>query len=510
MTNMRMRVLLIGAVLLLSMAAIVPLDQRIRLGLDLQGGVRLVLRVNTDEALQLDTQAAADRLREGLLERGVRFSTVRVEGPLEFLVEGVEDANVLRGLVADDEYEQQGGGGTYVFRLRPDAERGLRLQTVERALATVERRVNELGVAEPTIVRHHRQDHIDVQLPGVSDVERARQIIRSTAQLRLTLIEQGPFDSLDAALGAYPSGVPPTLDVLPSRPAGDGTPEAYYVVQAAPALTGRDLRRAHVSVDERNRPAVGFTLTADAARRFGSFTAAHIGRSLATVVDGRVRSVATIASRIDDRGQVTNLTREEMLEQVITLNAGALPASMDYVGDHTVGPSLGADAVRAGMTASLAGLAMVIVFMVAWYRTAGLIAVTSLALNLIVLLALLVAVGAVMTLPGIAGLILTIGIGIDSNVLIFERIREELAAARGPRAAVGAGFHRVWRTIVDTHLASLIAAAVLFQVGTGPIRGFATTLALGLIANVFTAVFVSRTIFDLILSQPRMAGGVRL
>lgn len=505
----RMRLLFIGAVLALSVLAILPPD-RIRLGLDLKGGVRLVLRVHTDAALQLETQAAVERIRGELTRRGIPFTRVDATGPVEFVVEGAGDEAALRDAAAeaDATFARVASGRTHVFRMRPDVERRLRQDIVQQALVIVERRVNELGVAEPTVMRHRRQDHIDVQLAGVTEVERARQIIRSTAQLRLTLIDEGPFASPEAALRAYRGELPSGLEVLPGRiAAGDPAETIHYVVHAAPAVSGRDLRGAQQSFDERNRPAVTFTLTPDAARRFGQFTEAHVGRLLATVLDDRVTSVATIVSRIDDRGQIVGLSREEMIEQVVTLNAGALPAPMDYVEDRTVGPSLGADSIRAGVLASAGGFAVVMLFMVACYRMAGVIAILSIVLNLVVLLALLVAVGAAMTLPGIAGVILTIGIGVDSNVLIFERIREELAVARSVRAAVNAGFHRVWRTIVDTHVASLIAAAFLFQFGTGPIRGFATTLALGLLANVFTAVFVSRTMFDVWLSSRRTTAG---
>ena len=244
---------------------------------------------------------------------------------------------------------------------------------------------------------------------------------------------------------------------------------------------------------------MGFTLKPDAARRFGTVTERNIGRLLATVLDNRVTSVATIESRIDDQGQIAGVSREEMIEQVINLNSGALPADLEYVEERTVGASLGAASIRAGVLASLGGLVLVLLFMLAYYRLAGVNALVSVVLNLLILLALMAYIPVTLTLPGIAGLILTIGMGVDSNVLIFERLKEELAIAQGPRSAVRAAFTRVWLTIVDTHVTSLIAAAFLFQFGTDPIRGFATTLAIGLLANVFTAVFVSRTLFEIAL-----------
>jgi protein-export membrane protein SecD/preprotein translocase SecF subunit len=392
--------------------------------------------------------------------------------------------------------------GTYTFRLPPSAASALRDEIVEQALRTIDRRVNDLGVAESVIARYTAADQILVQLPGVSDVDRAKQIIKSTAQLRLTLVDQGPFASRDAALIAYNNSLPSELEILPAKPDPiQSSSPLFYVVQRAPALTGNDLRIARQALDEYNRPAVGFTLKPDAAQRFGAITERNINRSLATVLDGRVMSVATIQSRIDDQGRIIGVSREEMIEQVITLNSGALPADLEYVEERMVGASLGAASVRAGVLASLGGLALVLLFMLSYYRLAGVNALISVVLNLLILLAFMAYIPAALTLPGIAGLILTIGMGVDSNVLIFERIKEELATAHGPRSAVKAAFTRVWLTIVDTHVTSLIAAAFLFQFGTSPIRGFATTLAIGLLANVFTAVFVSRTLFEVALRR---------
>jgi preprotein translocase subunit SecD len=301
----------------------------------------------------------------------------------------------------------------------------------------------------------------------------------------------------------------PDTEVLPGRQEGAGTAgttgTAYYVVKRVSVVSGNDLRNASPSIDEFNRPAVSFTLKQDAAARFGNFTQANIGRLLGIILDGRVMSYATIQSRILDQGQINGISQDEVQDLVITLKSGALPARLDYLEERTIGPSLGRASIEAGVLASIGGLALVILFMVFYYKLTGLNAVISIVVNLVILLGMMAYLGAVMTLPGIAGFILTIGMGVDSNVLIFERIKEELATSRGARAAVNAGFDRVWWTIVDTHVASLIAAAFLFQFGTGPIRGFATTLTIGLLSNVFTAVFVSRTVFELVLSRRRQA-----
>jgi protein-export membrane protein SecD/preprotein translocase SecF subunit len=427
--RIRLRVFIIAVVVGLSLWMIYPPQETIPLGLDLNGGVQLILRVKT---------------------------------------EGVE----------------------------PDK----RNETVDQAVQIVERRVNELGVAEPVVARYGGNDRILVQLPGVSDVEQAKRVIKATAQLSLTLVESGPFSSRDAALQTYGNQVPANLEILPG-PTADGASgtTTFYVVHRNAAVSGTDLRDARASVDEFNRPAVAFTLTPDAGRRFGDFTERHIKRLLATVLDDRVASVATIDSRIETSGHIVGVSREDMLEQVVTLKSGALPADMEYVADHTVGASLGQDTIRSGVAASVGGLAFVGLFMLSYYRRLGVNALISIAMNLLILVGLIASIPVTMTLPGIAGLILTIGMGVDSNVLIFERIREELARARSARLAVAAGFDRVWITIVDTHVTSLITAALLYQFGTSSIRGFATTLTLGLVANVFTAVFVSRTLFEITL-----------
>jgi SecD/SecF fusion protein len=432
--RIRIRVFIIAAVIGWSLWTVYPPRQTIPLGLDLNGGVQLVLRVRTDTV--------------------------------------------------------------------PPDKRG---ETVDQALHTIERRVNELGVAEPVVARYGRDDRILVQLPGVSDVQQAKRIIKSTAQLALTLVDKGPFPSRQSALAAYGNLLPPHLEVLRGPVASDGSDATFYVVHGAPAVSGTDLRDARASADEFNRPAVAFTLTPDAGRRFGVFTSQHINGTLATVLDDRVAAVATIESRIDDQGRIVGLSREEMLQQVITLKSGALPADLEYEAEHTIGPSLGRASIRSGVAASTAGLALVGLFVLAYYRRSGINAVISILVNLVVLAGLIALVPVTMTLPGIAGLILTIGMGVDSNVLIFERIREELARAVTARRAVSAAFDRVWITIVDTHVTSLIAAALLFQFGTSSIRGFATTLTLGLLANVFTAVFVSRTLFEITLRRDARA-----
>lgn len=502
--NLRWKVLTIVGVLALAVYSFYPPAQKVRLGLDLKGGVQLVLRVQTDDALKLEVQTTADRLVEQAKNANLTAATATVTGPTSFTISGIppdQDA-AFRNLLTevDTNYDRTSSVGTYTFTLRPNIAVQLREDTVNQALQTIERRVNELGVAEPVVARHTAADQIIVQLPGVSDVARAKEIIRSTAQLELTLVEQGPFSDENAARAAMGGNVPPDMRVMPGNsPAAPGQPAStvYYIVRRVPAVTGRDLRNARPTLDENNRPAVSFSLNQDGARKFGTFTQANIGRMLAVVLDNRVAEAATIQTRIDDEGRITgNFTTQNAQDLSLVLRSGALPANLTYLEERTVGPSLGADSIRAGLLSAAGGLALVTLFMLLYYKAAGINALVSIAANLIILLGLMAYAGATMTLPGIAGFILTIGMGVDSNVLIFERIKEELRTAKGVKNAVAAGFDRVLLTILDTHVASLISAALLFNFGTSAIRGFALTLTIGLLANVFTAYFVSRTMFE--------------
>jgi preprotein translocase subunit SecD len=288
---------------------------------------------------------------------------------------------------------------------------------------------------------------------------------------------------------------------------GGGAPggSAFYLVRRLPVVTGNDLRSARVELDENNQPAVGFTLKPAGATAFGRATSENIGRHLAIVLDKSVQSAPRIESRISDAGRIHgSFTQEEAQDLSLILRSGALPATLTYLEERTIGPSLGADSIRSGITASAVGLLLITAFMLVYYKLSGVNAVIALLFNLIILLGLMSYIGAVMTLPGIAGFVLTMGIGVDSNVLIFERIKEELEAQRGVRASINAGFSRVIWTLFDTHTAALISAAFLFQFGTGAIRGFAVTLFLGLVSNLFTSIFVSKTLFEFELASRKV------
>ena len=512
--KLRWRALAILAVVGLSIWGFYPPSKKVRLGLDLQGGVHLVLRVQTDDALKVEIESTMERLRDLLEEKGISVAGIDTTGPDRFRVQGVPadkdpEFRAVANEIQASYNRESSANGEYTFSLKPNVTLQLREETVEQALQTIERRVNDLGVAEPIVAKTGAAgDQIMVQLPGVAEPQRAKEIIRSTALLELKLVEDGPANTKEALLQSRSGVMPAGMDVVPGNSdtaqSGERTETAYYLVRRAAVVTGRDLRTAKPSLDEMNRPAVSFSLNQEGARKFGKATGENVGRRLAIILDGRVQSAPVIETRITDEGRISGtFTQQEVQDLSLVLRSGALPASLTYLEERTVGASLGEASIRSGVTAALGGLALVVIFLLVYYKLSGINAIASMVINLTVLLAMMSYFDATMTLPGIAGFILTIGMGVDSNVLIFERIKEELAASRGVKQAIAAGFDRVFLTILDTHVASLIAAAFLFQFGTGPIRGFATTLSIGLLSNVFTSVFVSRTLFELVLSRRR-------
>jgi preprotein translocase subunit SecD len=516
--NLRWKLLVIAAVTGLAVWSFTPPSRKIALGLDLQGGMHLVLQVKTDDALRIETETASEQLPAVLKDSKI-IVTSKVDSLTQFTIEGVPAASDTQfKTIADQQVgltfdRDPGPNGSYAFRMKPNVAVTRRAEAVTQAIQTIERRVNELGVSEPFVAPYGTTgDKITVQLPGLRDIARATSIISSVSLLEWKMVEGGP--SADEASLLQPVGgkLPPDMEIVPgeSGVAGDAT-QWVYLLKRIPVITGRDLRNARQISDEYGMPAISFTLNNEGVSKFSRATTAWVGKQMAIVLDGRVRSAPTIESPITGaEARITGrFSVQEATDLALVLRSGALPASLTYQERREVGASLGADSIRSGVTASVLGLVMVTVFMLAYYRLAGINALVSIVLNLVILMGFMAYLGAKMTLPGIAGFILTIGMGVDSNVLIFERIREELGLKKGARQAVAAGFDRVFWTIVDTHVASLIAAAFLFQFGTGPIRGFATTLFFGLITNVFTAVFVSRTIFELVLSR-KPAGATQL
>ncbi len=482
---------------------------QLKLGLDLKGGVQLRMRVNTDDALKINTAGVSDQLRESLKTTGINVGEIIPTSPSSFRVTGVpSDKDSAFRAAADEaagpQYDRNSlPQGSYEFRLKANIERDLREQAVDQTMQTIDRRVNELGVTEPSIARQSNGDELLIQLPGETDIAHAKEIIGKTAQLEFKIVEAGPTSSQDDLLKQYNGKLPDDMEILPgSSERGGGGNKVYYIVRKIAPVTGQDLRSAKPGLDENNAPAVLFELKAQGATKFGKLSGDNIGRYLAIVLDNQVVSAPRLEGRITDHGRISGgFTPETSNDLSLTLRSGALPASLTSLEEEVVGPTLGADSIREGVTASIVGLLLILVFMLIYYKLSGINAIVALLANLIILIGLMAYIGATMTLPGIAGFVLTMGVGVDSNVLIFERIKEELAAQRGVRASINAGFGRVFWTLFDTHIASLIAAAFLFQFGTGPIRGFATTLPVGLFVNLFTSIFVSKTIFEWELSQ---------
>jgi preprotein translocase subunit SecD len=510
--ELRVRATLYGAFLIACGVALWPVEERVKLGLDLKGGIHLVLQVMTDDALNATVDDGVQSARGQLMGKGITFAGAQRVDSRSFSVDGVEPARVkdVRDILLDyfrapewDVREQ--GEGRFLVRMSDFNVRQTKERTVAEAIRTLERRVNQLGVAEPVIAAHGSTgDQILVQLPGVSDPEQAKRIIITTAQLQLKLVESSA-PSMETLLAGTGGRVPPNMEVVRGRGEEAGVP-IFYLVRREAIITGRDLKNARGSVDENNRPDVQFTLNAHGADKFKRETGRNVGKQLAVILDNSVESAPVIQSQIGAEGRITgNFTTEETDELAKVLRAGALPASLRYLHQQTVGASLGKDSVRQGLVAAAAAMLFITLFMLVYYRLSGVNAVVALAANLLILMGAMAYSGATLTLPGIAGIILTVGVGVDTNVLVFERIREELRNGKTVRAAIQNGFDRVWITILDTHATALIAAAFLFQFGTGPIKGFAVTLVMGLIANIFASYFVSKFLFEWVLGKRQVA-----
>jgi len=502
-----------GSLLLACLVAIWPPYERqgvpgkIHLGLDLRGGIHLVLQVVVEDALNATVDDAVTTARDQATRKGIQFGAVQRVSPTSFSVEGTEPArvkdmrDVLRDFFRGGWEVREGSEGRFTVEMTDLFQRQLKDQTVQEAIRTLERRVNALGVTEPVIAATgSRGDQILVQLPGVTDVEQAKRIIKTTAQLSLKLVENSATTQ-DTLLQGVGGKVPDNMEMVSGQGETAGEP-VYYLLRREAMITGRDLKNARVGVDENNRPQINFSLNATATDKFARETGRNIGRQLAILLDGTVYSAPVIQSKLGSDNRITGqFTTQQADELSKILKAGALPATLKYLQELTVGASLGRDSIRDGVRASIAAMAFITIFMLVYYRLAGLNAIVALAGNLLIVLAAMAYTNATLTLPGIAGIILTVGVGVDTNVLVFERIREELRNGKTVRAAVQNGFERVWITILDTHATALIAAAFLFQFGTGPIKGFAVTLVIGLVSNIFASYFVSKFIFEWVLGK---------
>ena len=494
------------------------LTDHIHLGLDLKGGTHLILQVQVNDAVNVDAQNAIEILKDQFRSHKINYTEISQPDPQNnpdrLVIKGVppEARSDLRSIVQErlPEYDvTTGASDTWNLAMKPSNLSELKSRAVTQAIETIRNRVDALGVSEPTIQEHGLgQYQILVQLPGVDDITRVQEIMQNTAMLEIKQVHSGPYPSQAAALQANNGIIPADQLLLPGNTLGGRAEgEQWFLVSRVSAISGKDLKRADPSTDQNGQPDVNFQLTRDGGQRFFNFTSAHVKESLGVVLDGKVREVASINEPIRDQVQISgHMDAQAAKDLSMILNSGALPASIHYLEERTVGPSLGADSIRSGVRAAVIGMLAVLIFMLIYYRGAGVNADVALIMNLIILLGFLgwstiAGVNVALTLPGIAGVILTVGMGVDSNVLIFERIREELKNGKTPPSAVDQGFSHAWITIVDTHVTTIVSAAILFIFGTGPVKGFATTLTFGLVANLFTAVYVSRVIFDWVLSR---------
>jgi len=526
--NLKNKIALIAAVLLVCVYGIVgvpsgvsgkalteAMTKRIHLGLDLRGGAHLILQVVVSEAVSAETDNTVGRIEQDLKKANLSFSQVYKPDPVKpdvIRVEGVAvgKASDMRTALEDKystEYDVAGGGAdaSFTLTMKPPIEKALKDRTVQQAIETIRDRVDTLGVSEPVIQEYGLGDNqILVELPGIDDLDRVKSIIQSTARLEIHAVVGGPYKDDQEAMSSAGGAVPSDEELVHgSGTVGNGSEsDSVWLLHRISVVAGQDFRSADPGTDQNGRRNVQFTLTNDAGDKFYDYTSKNVGQSMAVVMGGRVKEVATIQSAIRDRGEISGSFSPEEVEILSKmLRTGALPASLNYLEDRTVGASLGADSIKQGVTAAIVGVLVVMAFMLFYYRGSGINADLALFLNLVILLGFMGFSGATLTLPGIAGVILTIGMGVDSNVLIFERIREEVRAGKAPSAAVDQGFAHAWVTIVDTHVTTIVSAAILFMFGTGPVKGFAVTLTFGLLANLFTAVYVSRVIFDAHLNK---------
>ena len=514
--NLRTRTLVIIGVLLVFLYGIfgIPhgkgsLLSRIHLGLDLRGGTHLILEVKVNEAIGHVADSDLAHMEADLQGAGVTATGARPDaanpGRIEFTGMAPAAVNQARSILStrySAQYDIATSPTGLTLTMKPSAIDQLKSATLAQTIDVIRTRVDSLGVSEPVIQEYNvGSSQILVELPGIDDSSRVNNVIQSTARLEIHEVTGGPFADQAAAVQSLGGNVPYDTEILAAA-AGAGGPSQgvqYYAVRRAAEVGGTDIRDAQPGTNQNTgEPQVTFYLTTSAGNHFADFTQTNKGKSLAVVLDNQIKEVATIRDQIRDQGTISggSMDAQQAKDLSMLLRTGALPASITYLQESTVGPSLGTDSIRQGVIASVAGMLAVMAFMLIYYRGSGINADLALFLNLIILLGFMGFTHAVLTLPGIAGVILTIGMGVDSNVLIFERIREELRAGKNASAAVNQGFAHAWVTIIDTHVTTIVSAAILFLFGSGPVQGFAVTLTFGLLANIFTAVFVSRTIFE--------------
>jgi len=489
-----------------------PLDQylpkeKIHLGLDLQGGMHLVLEIDTDKALESMMERTASELKESLMDKKVRFRNVEKSKGATITLELTEASGkpalekILNEQYSDLDVASSAahdGGQKITLKVNDKRAVDLKKLTVEHSLETIRNRVDQFGIAEPEIIPEG-ENRILIQLPGIKDPERAKNLIGKTALLEFKIVDEE--NSLDEALrGNIPEGDVIAYGARADRASGEKG-QVPYLLKNKTLLTGASLETAKVQISDRfGEPHVSIKFNSQGAADFDRITNENVRKRLAIVLDGVVHSAPVIQERISGgQAQITgNFTMDEARDLAIVLRAGALPAPVIILEERTVGPSLGSDSIRQGILATIIGSLLVILFMVVYYRLSGVVADIALIINIFLILAVLAAFRATLTLPGIAGMLLTVGVAVDANILIFERIREELRTGKTPRLALDTGYDRAFITIIDTHISGILAALVLMFFGTGPIKGFAVTTIIGLLASLFTAIFITRVIFDYI------------
>jgi preprotein translocase subunit SecD len=500
------------------MKAVLP-SKGISLGLDLQGGIHMVMEVDEDRAVEIAVERSVNALQDQLVDKKIPVESVKRTGAERITIQfqNTELKDQIKKLIDDypifAEQESAGSASTLVWDLREAESKRIKDSAINQALETIRNRIDQFGVAEPVVQRQGLKQ-IVVQLPGVKEPKRAKDLIKETAllefkmldednQMRMELPARIPKESEAEILKQFEGKVPEGDQILFERAAEKETGREYripYLVKKRVMLTGDVLSDAMVSIGQFNDPYVSITFDSKGGQEFERITGDNVKKRMAVVLDNTIYSAPVIQERISGgRAQITGtFSMQEANDLAIVLRAGALPAPLKIVQDLTVGPSLGQDSIDKGVKATLLAGVMVVTFMIVYYRLSGLIADFALILNLVCLMGALSALTATLTLPGIAGIVLTIGMGVDSNVLIFERIREELRGGKAVRLAIDSGYDKALLTIIDSHVTTLITGVALFLFGTGPIKGFAVTLCLGIGINLFTALVGTKVIFDLL------------
>ena len=505
-------------------------NHNIRLGLDLKGGTLLVLEVKLQDAFKAEAATTVERLKETMGKNGIggqpmlgfEPETLQDAEKVEVLVKGVpvDKTSAFRSMISD-EYASwvltPVSSADYRMTIKPTEALALKKETLTRTMSTMENRINGMGLEESSVQQRQgvgNESEVLVSLPGMDDPDRVKSILSTAAVLELYEVKGGPYRSQQELLASNNGILPLGTKPMPSMKKVSDQESGWYLVSRVPVITGRDLRDARPQQDEMGKWETRFVIAQDSKNRFGRFTEANIGQRLAIALDGQIKSAPVINARIEDQGVIEGLSGQQESEDLsLVLKAGSLPAGIRQLQESTVGPSLGADSIRSGLLSGLVGLVVVLCIMLAYYARSGINATVALVLNAVILIGVLAYFKAVLTLPGIAGVILLIGMAVDSNVLIFERIREEVRAGKALFAAVDAGFNKAFLTIIDTHVTTIVSCAFLFMFGTPAVRGFAVTLVIGLVANVFTSVFVSRYLFDLEYSgsaRPALSIGMRV